>query len=156
MSWWENYRKAIAKNVFAHAFNLKTASTFHNVFYSESEFGNGFAGSLNVHVIVQSIRDLFDRRGRHRRLRGHRGLDSEILRHFRVRHFRTRHFRVRQKMRLQIAPLIKAAIANRTFVRRLLHVQNLVNRQRPALTKSLAAIGAFERLLLAVYVSRKQ
>lgn len=55
-------------------------------------------------------------------------------------------------MSLEIAPLIKASGADRALVRRLLHVQDLVNGQGPALAESLAAFGALERLLLAVDV----
>lgn len=60
--------------------------------------------------------------------------------------------RVREKMRLQVAPLIETPGADGTLVRRLLHMQNLVDSQRPALTESFATLGAFERFLLAVYV----
>lgn len=60
--------------------------------------------------------------------------------------------RVREEMSLQVAPLIETPGADGTLVRRLLHVQDLVDRQGPALTKSLAALGALERLLLAVDV----
>lgn len=58
--------------------------------------------------------------------------------------------RVREKMSLEVAPLIEAPGADGTLVRRFLHVQNLVDSQRPALTESLAALGALERFLLAV------
>lgn len=60
--------------------------------------------------------------------------------------------RVRKKMSLQIASLIKTPGADGTLVRRLLHVQNFVNSQCPALAKSFAALGALKRFLLAVYI----
>lgn len=60
--------------------------------------------------------------------------------------------RVREKMSLQVAALIETPRADRALVRRLLHVQNLVNSQGPALAKSFAALGAFERFLFAVNV----
>lgn len=82
-------------------------------------------------------------RGHDPRVRRHRGLDPEIL----------RHVRVRQKMRLQVAPLIEAPAAYRALVRRLLHMHDFVNRQSPALAKPFAALVTFERLLLAVYIS---
>lgn len=59
---------------------------------------------------------------------------------------------MRKKVRLQVTPLIEASSADRTFVRRLLHVQDPVHRQGPALAESFAAVVALERLLLAVYV----
>lgn len=60
--------------------------------------------------------------------------------------------RVREKVSLQVAALIETTRADRTLVRRLLHVQNFVNSQGPALAKSFAALGAFERFLFAVDV----
>lgn len=56
-------------------------------------------------------------------------------------------------MSLEIGALIKAAVADGTFVRRLFHVQDFVHRQRATLTKSFPAFDAFERLLLRVDVS---
>lgn len=61
---------------------------------------------------------------------------------------------MREEVRLQIAPLIEATSADHTLVRRLLHMQDLVHRQRSALAEALAALGALERLLLAVYVAK--
>lgn len=58
--------------------------------------------------------------------------------------------RVREKMGLEVAPLIEAPGTDGAFVRRFLHVQNLVDSQRPALTESFAALGTFERFLFAV------
>lgn len=60
--------------------------------------------------------------------------------------------RVRKKMCLQITPLIKTPGTNGTFVRRFLHMQNFVDSQCPALAKSFAALGAFKRFLLAMYI----
>jgi len=60
--------------------------------------------------------------------------------------------RVREKMSLQVAPLIETSGADRTLVRRLLHVQDLVHRQSATLAEALAAFGALERFLLAVDV----
>lgn len=60
--------------------------------------------------------------------------------------------RVREKVCLQVAPLIETPGADRTLVRRFLHVQDLVDSQGPALAESLAALRAFERLFLAVDV----
>lgn len=60
--------------------------------------------------------------------------------------------RVRKQMSLQVAPLIKTPGADGTFVRRLLHMQNFVDGQCPALAKSFTALGAFKRFLLAVYI----
>lgn len=58
--------------------------------------------------------------------------------------------RVREKMSLEVAPLIEAPGADGALVRRFLHVQNLVDSQRPALTESLAALGTLERFLFTV------
>lgn len=60
--------------------------------------------------------------------------------------------RVSEKMGLEVAPLIEAPGADGALVRRFLHVQNLVDSQRPALTESLAALGALERFLFAVNI----
>jgi len=60
--------------------------------------------------------------------------------------------RMRKKMSLQVAPLIKTSGANGTLMRRLLHVQNFVDSQCPALTESFAAFGTLKRFLLAVYI----
>lgn len=63
--------------------------------------------------------------------------------------------RVREEVSLQIAPLIETPGTNGTFVRRLLHMQNFVYCQGPALAKSFATLAALERLLFAVDVSAK-
>ena len=60
--------------------------------------------------------------------------------------------RVREKVGLQVAPLVETPGAHGTLVRRLLHVEDLVHREGPALAESFAALRAFERLLLAVDV----
>lgn len=52
---------------------------------------------------------------------------------------------VRQQMGLQIGALIEAALADGTFVRGLLHVENFVDGQCARLTETLAAFEAFER-----------
>lgn len=64
--------------------------------------------------------------------------------------------RVREKMGLEVAPLIEAPGADGALVRRFLHVQNLVDSQRPALTESLAALGALERFLFTVDIPVKK
>lgn len=79
------------------------------------------------------------------RFRCDRSFHSQIL----------RHVRVREKMRFQVASLVEASRANWTFVRRFLHVQDLVNSQSPALTKSFSAFAALEGFLLAMDVSEK-
>lgn len=63
---------------------------------------------------------------------------------------------VGQKMRLEIRSLIEAAVAHGAFVRRFFHVQDLVNGQRSTLAESLAALDAFEWLLLRVNVSGRK
>lgn len=63
---------------------------------------------------------------------------------------------VRQQVRLQVGPLVEAAIAHGTLVRRLLHVQNLVHGQSARLAESLAALEAFEWLLFRVNVPLKR
>lgn len=60
--------------------------------------------------------------------------------------------RVREKMGLQVASLVETPCAHGTFVRRFLHVQDLVHGQGPALTESFSTLGAFERFFLAVDV----
>jgi hypothetical protein len=59
---------------------------------------------------------------------------------------------VSEKVRLQVAPLIETSVADRTLVRRFLHVQDLVYRQSATLAEAFAAFGALERFLLAVDV----
>lgn len=61
--------------------------------------------------------------------------------------------RMGEQMRFQVRALIETSIAHRTFVRRLLHVQNLVHGQRSRLAETLAALGTFEWLFLGVDVS---
>ena len=48
--------------------------------------------------------------------------------------------RVGQQVGLQVGPLVEAPLTDGTLVGGLLHVENLVDRQGPRLTKSLAAI----------------
>ena len=59
---------------------------------------------------------------------------------------------VREQVGLQVAALVEASRAHRTFMGRLLHVEDLVHGQRTALAETLAALAALERLLLAVNV----
>ena len=63
---------------------------------------------------------------------------------------------MREKVRFQVASLVKASRADRTLVRRLLHVEDLVNGQSPALAKSFPALAALERCLFAVDVAEKE
>ena len=60
--------------------------------------------------------------------------------------------RVRQKVRLQVRPLVEAPAADGALVRRLLHVQNFVHGQSSGLAEAFAALAALERLLLRVDV----
>lgn len=60
--------------------------------------------------------------------------------------------RVSQQMGLQVTALVETPGADRTLVRGLLHVEDLVNGEGAALTEALATLAAFERLLLAVNV----
>lgn len=62
---------------------------------------------------------------------------------------------VREQVRFQIGALVEAAIAHGALVRRLLHVQNLMDGQRTRLAETLAALEALERFLLGVNVSAK-
>lgn len=55
-------------------------------------------------------------------------------------------------MCLEVAALVEAARADRTFVRRLFHVQDFVNRQSTTLTEALAAFVALEGFFLAMDV----
>ena len=66
-----------------------------------------------------------------------------------------RHVVVRKQVGLEVAALIEAARADRTLVRRLLHVQNLVHREGPTLTETLAALVTLERLVFTVNVAVK-
>jgi hypothetical protein len=58
-------------------------------------------------------------------------------------------------MGLEVGALVEAAGADRALVRRFLQVQNAVDGQRPRLAETLAAVGAFERLLFRVDVTIK-
>lgn len=60
---------------------------------------------------------------------------------------------VGQQMRLKIRSLVEAPAAHGTLVGRFLHMQDLVNGQRPRLAESLSAFQAFEGFLLGVDVS---
>lgn len=60
---------------------------------------------------------------------------------------------VREQVSLEVAALIETPRADGTLVRRLLHVQDLVHRQRATLAESLAALAAFEGFFLAVNVA---
>lgn len=117
--------------------------TSHNVLYSEAEFVRTALRywQKTAHPLCH-LSNLC--RGHDPRIRRHRGLNPKIL----------RNIRVRQKMRLQVAPLIEAPTTYRAFVRRLLHMHDFMNRQSPTLAKPLAALVAFERLLLTVYISK--
>jgi hypothetical protein len=63
------------------------------------------------------------------------------------------HTCVSQEVGLEVGALIEAAVAHGAFVRRLFHVENLVNSQSATLTESFATFDAFEWLLLRVDVS---
>ena len=62
------------------------------------------------------------------------------------------HVRMRQEMCLQIGALVKSTGTNGTFMGGLFHVKDLVNCECPRLTESLATLGTFEWLLLAMDV----
>lgn len=62
---------------------------------------------------------------------------------------------VRQQMGLEVRTLIETALANGALVRRLLHVENLVNGQGARLAEAFAAFQAFERFLFRMNVSGK-
>lgn len=62
---------------------------------------------------------------------------------------------VSHQMRLQVRPLVEALVANRALVRRLFHVEDLVNRQRPRLAETFPAFCTLERLFFRVNVSGK-
>jgi len=64
--------------------------------------------------------------------------------------------RVREKMSLQVAPLIETSGTDRTLVRRLLHVQDLVHRQSATLAEALAAFATFEGLLLTMNIPEEE
>lgn len=63
--------------------------------------------------------------------------------------------RVGQQVRFQVGSLVERPTANGTFVRRLLHVQDLMDGQSARLTKTFATLGALERFFLAVYIPEK-
>ena len=60
--------------------------------------------------------------------------------------------RVGQQVGLEVAPLVEASAASRTLVRRIFHVQDLVDGQCPRLTKPLATLVALEGLLFGMNV----
>lgn len=55
-------------------------------------------------------------------------------------------------MSLQVGPLVEAATADRTFVRRLFQMQDLVDGQSTRLAESFAAFGTLEGFLLRMDV----
>lgn len=59
---------------------------------------------------------------------------------------------MRQEMRFQIGPLVEAATTDRTFVRRLLKVEDLVYCQGSGLTEAFATLSALEWFLLRMDV----
>lgn len=123
-----------------------TRLTPHYVLYTEPKLRSGGGGPLNRDQTAHPLRHLPDgRRGGDPGVRCHRRLDPQIL----------GHVRVRQKMSLQVTPLVEAPGANRTLVRRLLHVQDLVYGQSPALAESFSTFAAFKWLLFAVDVPRR-
>lgn len=79
--------------------------TSHNVLYGEAEFVR--TALRNWQETAHPFCHLSNLCRYDPRVRRHRGLDPEVL----------RNVRVRQKMRLQIAPLIEAPTAYRTFMR---------------------------------------
>jgi hypothetical protein len=60
---------------------------------------------------------------------------------------------VREEVSLQVRALVEAPAANRTLVRRLLHVQDLVHGQRARLAEALAALDAFKWFLFGMDIS---
>jgi len=60
--------------------------------------------------------------------------------------------RVGQQVGLEVAPLVETPAARRTLVRRVFHVQDLVDGQCPRLAEPLAALVALEGLLLGMDV----
>lgn len=63
---------------------------------------------------------------------------------------------VREQVGLEIGPLIEAPHADGTLVRRLFHVQDLVDGQGTRLTESFATFLTLERFLLGVDVSERE
>jgi len=59
---------------------------------------------------------------------------------------------VGEQVCLEVGALVETAAANRTLVRGLLHVQDLVHGQSARLAEPLATLSALERLLLRVDV----
>jgi len=62
---------------------------------------------------------------------------------------------VGEQVGLQIGSLVEGAIAHWALMRRLLHMQDLVDSQSSGLTESLAAFGTLEGFLLGVDISGK-
>jgi len=60
---------------------------------------------------------------------------------------------VSQQVGLQVGSLIETSLADGALVRRLLHVENLVNCQSPRLTKTFPAVRTLERLFFRVNVA---
>ena len=60
--------------------------------------------------------------------------------------------RVGQEVGLEVAPLVETPAARRTLVRRIFHVQDLVDGQCPRLAEPLATLVALEGLLLGMDV----
>ena len=60
---------------------------------------------------------------------------------------------VSEKVGLEIGALVELSLADRTLMRRLLHVKDLVDGQCSRLAESLATLGANERFLLGVDVA---
>lgn len=60
--------------------------------------------------------------------------------------------RVREEVGLEVAALVETPGTDRTLVRGLLHVQDLVDRESTALAEAFAALAALEGFLLAVNV----
>ena len=53
----------------------------------------------------------------------------------------------------EVGPLVEGFPARRTSMRALLHMEDLVNRKRPRLAKSLSTFVALERLFFGMNVS---
>ena len=60
---------------------------------------------------------------------------------------------VREEMRLEVGSLVKAPLTHGAFVRRLLHMQDLMNSQGSRLAETLATLGTFKRFLFGMNVS---
>ena len=60
---------------------------------------------------------------------------------------------VSQQVGLQVGSLIETSLADRTLVWRLLHVEDLVHRQRSGLTETFPTVRTLERLFFRVNVA---